>query len=111
MVDFDLFDIISANARANVDDHISTVESFDANRVSVSLYDFSTPGTPALQTSAKACQTRVVGNSPMAFLPVVFGKLADDKSWFDSRDYGDMKLYATQAAAGACKIITQQHII
>jgi len=105
----DIYDIDKAGIDARVDDHIATIEAVDAEQVSVGLYNMTTPGTPAFQTTAQDCDVWAKGNCPHAVVCIPFGDLNDPDSWFPAPDFGDIKLYLTQATANAaCAIILQQ---
>jgi len=105
----DIYDIDEAGIDARVDDHIATIEAVDAEKVSVGLYNMTTPATPAFQTTAKDCDVWAKGNCPHAVVCIPFGDLNDPDSWFPAPDFGDIKLYLTQATANAaCAIILQQ---
>jgi len=104
----DIYDIRKASIDARVDDHIATIESVDAEQVKIGLYDMTSPATPAFQTTAKNCDLFVEGVSPHAVICIPFGELNNPASWFPAPDFGDIKLYCTQKAAGACAIVLQQ---
>lgn len=104
----DIYDIRKASIRCNMDDRIATVEIVDAEKVSNGLYNMSSPATPAFDTTAQVCPVAVEGVAPFATVCIPFGELNTPESWFPAPDFGDIKLYCTQAAAGACAIILQQ---
>jgi len=105
----DIYDTRKAHIRAAVDDHMATVEAIDAEQVQLGLYDFTTPGTPAFQTTDSAIQLVTEGIAPHAMLGVFFGGPDAPEGWFPAPDFGDIKLYATQATANAdCAIVLQQ---
>ncbi len=104
----DLYDIRHADARTTEDDHIAHIEGVDAEQVTNSLYDLTTPGTPALQGTAKAVIVSAYGGSPHAMNGEYFGDPMNPGHWLDSRSFGDIKLIQTQVAAGNVSIILQQ---
>lgn len=105
----DVYDIVKAFINAEVDDHIATIEAVDAEQVSNGLYNLTTPGTPAFQTTAQQCALFVEGNYPCACMILPVGGGNDERDWFDPTRYGSVKLFATQATANAsCALITQQ---
>ncbi|RLI51501.1 MAG: hypothetical protein DRP09_19205 [Candidatus Thorarchaeota archaeon] len=105
----DVYDIQKAHIDARVDDHIATIETVDAEKITNSLYDMSSPATPAFQTTAKQCDLFVEGNYPCACFVLPIGGGNDEKDWFDPTKYGSVKLFCTQATANAaCALITQQ---
>ena len=104
----DLYDIVHANIYTTEDDHIATIEAIDAEKISHSLYDLTTPGTPALQTTAKAVYVSAYGAAPYACLCMPFGDLYTPEDWLDAPSYGSIRLFSTQAVAAACSVILQQ---
>lgn len=106
----DLYDIYEANIRANVDDHIATVETVDAEKVSNQLIDMTSPATPAFETTAKDCLLQVKGLSPMAVMSWPFGDPEVPNEYMDFSRYESAILYLTQAAAGAVKIYIERLI-
>ena len=105
----DIYDIRKAHITSLADDHIATIEAIDAEKVSVGLYDFTSPATPAFQTSAKNCLVDVEGVCPQAMVCHYFGDQNDPDSWLDAKLFKDIKLYCTQATANAsAKIVLVQ---
>lgn len=104
----DIYNIADCLVWTTEDDHIATLEKLDAEQISNSLYDFTTPGTGALQTTAKAVYVKATGLEPYGCVCIPFGCLDEPSDWFRSQDYGDIRLYATQVAVGACSVILQQ---
>jgi len=105
----DIYDIRKAHIDARVDDHIATIETVDAEKITNQLINMTTPGTPAFQTIAQNCDIFVEGVAPHATVGIWFGDPRDPNSWLKAPDFGDIKLKCTQAAAnGACAIILQQ---
>lgn len=105
----DIYDTRKAHIRTTADDHIATIEAIDAEQVQIGLYDLTTPGTPAFQTTAQLSQVVTEGIAPHAMLGVFFGEPDAPEGWFPAPDFGDIKLYATQAQANAdCAIVLQQ---
>ena len=104
----DLYDIRKASIRCNYDDQIATIEGVDAEQVSVGLYNMATVTSPALQTTARVCPVAVEGIAPFGCIVFPFGELNNPESWFDAPSFSDIKLYCTQAVAGACAILLQQ---
>lgn len=107
----DLYNIQDGVVRANVDEHLATLEAIDAESVQAGLYDLSTAATPALQTTDKDLAVTVWGLAPAGIYLLPFGDPNDFDTWLDVRDWSDVKVVCTQAAAGACKILLQQHIV
>jgi len=106
----DLFDIKHANALCTADDHIATVESLDAEQVSLGLYDMTTPGTPALQSTAKGGVLQVRGGMLHSCLAYPFGNPNDPDTYLDVRDYGSVELTCTQGTASAAAAIVLQQL-
>jgi len=105
----DIYNTTTAHIRTTADDHIATIEAIDAEQVQIGLYDLTTPGTPAFQTTAQACWLSTEGITPHAMVGVFFGEPDAPEGWFPAPDFGDVKLYATQATANAdCAIVLQQ---
>ena len=105
----DVYDIVEAHIDARVDDHIATIETVDAEKITNSLYDMSSPATPEFQTTAKNCDLTVEGNYPCGCMALPIGGGNNEKDWFDPTKYGSVKLFCTQATANAaCALITQQ---
>lgn len=104
----DIYDIDDCTIRTTADDHLASIEAIDAEQIQNGLYDLTTPGTPALQTTAKVCFVTAYGSAPYAIYAVPFGDLYDQNDWLDSEKYGDVRLFSTQAVAGACSVILQQ---
>ena len=106
----DIYDIREAHIRANVDDHIATIESVDAEKISNQLIDMSSPATPAFESTAKDCVLQVKGIAPSAVLVWPFGDEEDPGSWADFTPYESAILYLTQAQAGAVKVWVERHM-
>jgi len=105
----DIYDIRKAHIDAREDDHIATIETVDAERITSSLYDMTSPATPAFQATAKKCDIFVEGCAPFACLVLPLPLTDNEREWFDPRQYGSVKLLLTQAKANAsCAVITQQ---
>lgn len=105
----DIYDIKKAHIRTDADDHIATVEAVDAEKVSNGLYDMTTVGTPALQTTAKVCPLDVEGLCPHGMVLLTFGDIRKDSGILPVSDYAKLELYLTQAAAsGAVKLVLAQ---
>lgn len=105
----DLYDIRDAHANPRADDHIVQVEALDAEKVTLGLYIFTGAPSLELQATAKNNLVRAEGLAPFACLAHWFGALNAEDTWFNAPSYGDVKLYLTQAAAGACSVVLQQH--
>jgi len=105
----DLYDIKKAHIRTNEDDHIATIEAIDAEKVSNGLYDLTTPGTPALQGTAKVCPVDVDGLCPHGMVLLTFGDIRKDEGILPVSGYQKLELYLTQAAASAAvKLVLAQ---
>ena len=106
---FDLYNTRNAHIYSQEDDHIATIEDITAERVSLGLYNMTTPATPSLQTVAKICSIDIDGLCPSSFICFPFGNMGEEVAWFEAGLYGDIKLKLTQAAAGAaCEVVLQQ---
>ena len=106
-----IYDIREAHLRANVPDHIAVIESVDAEKISVGLYDMTNPSTPAAETSSKDCVLHVKGLSPYATCVFDFGKADDPGTWANFANNESAILYLTQAQAGAVKVWIERLMI
>jgi hypothetical protein len=105
----DLYDIKSAGILTTEDDHIATVEAIDAEKVSNGLYNLTTPGTPALQATAKGGIAHVRGGQVHACLAYPFGDPNKPDEYLNVKDYGSAELTCTQGtASGAAAVVLQQ---
>jgi len=105
----DIYDIREATIRPGADDHVVTVEGISGEQVSIGLYDLTSPGTPAFQTTAKVSYLTVYGMGPCGAIFVPFGKLEDPDSWLQAQNYERIDMYLTQAAAnGTVEVVVQE---
>ena len=104
----DIYDCRDIRIRTTEDDHIATIEAITAEKGQNGLYDFTTPGTPALQVTAKVCHVVAEGLAPYAIMAIPFGDMMNPDDWFDAPAYGDVKLFLAQAVAAACAVSIQQ---
>lgn len=105
---FDLYSINDVVIRTDEDDELASVEAVDAESVQVQLIEFADPGVGVFETTSKVCFATARGSQPYAHLCVPFGRLNHATDWLQAQNYGDIKLFSTQAAAGACSVILQQ---
>jgi len=97
----DIWDIRDGHIRPNADDHIATIESVDAEKVSIGLYDMTSPATPAFQTSAKQNTLTVLGMCPFGVVGIPFGDINNPDEWLQAQNYERVDIYLTQATANA----------
>jgi len=107
----DLYNIQYASVYAMTDDELATVEAIDAESVQVSLLEYSTPATPTLQTTAHGVMCLAQGLQPYGCLCLPFGDMQNPEDWLRAEDYHDIRLFSTQAAAGACSVVVQQWML
>lgn len=82
------------------DDHITTIEAVDADSVQIGFYDLTTPGTPALQTTAANQVLVNSGFAPHGAMYIPFGNFYNGDV-LKANDYRDIKLKLTQGTASA----------
>jgi len=104
----DIFEPEEVTVRTTEDDHIVTVEAVDQNKVSVGLYDLTTPGTPAFQTTAKSCVCNAEGYMVSGLIGLPFGDLNDPDDWLPAQKQDAIKLKFKALAAFAGDVIIQQ---
>lgn len=97
----DIYDIHDARIFTEADDHIATVEAIDAEKVSNGLYDLTTVGTPALQTTAKACNIYAKGLCPHGMVIVTPQWVSDFGNLLEVAGRRKLQLILTQAQSGA----------
>ena len=100
----DIYDIKEAHIRGNIADHIATIESVDAEKVTNGLIDMTTPATPAAETTAKDCVLHVKGIAPFATHVFDFGDAMNPATYGNFSANESAILYLTQAQAGAIKV-------
>ena len=59
-------------------------------------------------TADFATRADIKGAEPYACLAIPFGRMQEPGDWLKSNNYGDIKLYSTQAVAAACSVVLQQ---
>lgn len=89
--------------------HVAQITGIDAEQLTFGLDVLAATPTIALQTAAQNIGVAIEGLAPFGVLALPFGDLYDPATWLPAPTFGDIKLYSTQAAAGACAIILQQH--
>ena len=104
----DIYNIRDARVRISSTADCAFVAALDAEVVTVAVVDFSTVGTPALQTTEDEVIAVVEGTQPYACLAYAFGSLWNPVDWLDAAQYDDIRLYSTQAVAAACTVVLQQ---
>ena len=104
----DIFEPEEVTIRTTEDDHIATVEGIDSNKVSIGLYDLTTPGTPAFQTSAKSCVCNAEGYMVSGLVGLPFGDLNDPDDWLQAQKQDSIKLKFKALAAFSGDVIIQQ---
>ena len=48
------------------------------------------------------------GHAPHAIVPIPFGLMEDEATWFNPRDYGKLEAVVTEAVAATCSILLEQ---
>jgi len=48
------------------------------------------------------------GHAPYATVPITFGRLDDESTWFNPREYGKIEAIITEAKAATCGIVIEQ---
>ena len=104
----DLYNIRRANVRTKTAQQLAFVETIDAEQLTLGVYDLNAGATIALQASAQIIEADVQGSEPYSLIAIPFGRLTEPTDWLKANHYGDIKLFSTQAAAGACSVILQQ---
>jgi len=105
----DIYDIHDARIFTEADDHIATIESIDAEKFTNGLYDLTTVGTPALQTTAKACVAVVEGLCPHGMVVVTPQHVNDFGNLLDVKGRRKLQLILTQAqASAAVRVVISQ---
>ena len=104
----DIFEPEEVTVRTTEDDHIVTVEAVDQNKVTVGLYDLSSPDTPAFQTTAKSCVCNAEGYMVSGLIGLPFGDLNDPDDWLPAQKQDAIKLKFKALAAFAGDVIIQQ---
>jgi len=104
----DIYDIEEAMIRTTADDTLSIIKAIDAEKITQGLLEYSTPATPTLDTTARPCFVKAWGSAPYGCYAIPFGDIYNPEDWLDPTQYGDIRLYSTQAVAGACAVILQQ---
>jgi len=106
----DLYKVLQASVFTTEDDHIAVLEGVDAEKLSVGLYDLTTPGTPAFQSTAKAVVAAIEGYQPFSCVAMPMGDLDDPDDWWEVGEYGAVTLdiLTTSAGTGAMSIVLQQ---
>ena len=105
----DIYDIKKAHIYTAADDHIATIESVVAEKITNGLYNLTAPATPAFQTETKVCPVAVEGLCPHGLVLLSFNGYEDLREPFDVTKFGKVELILTQAAANAsCKIVLSQ---
>ena len=97
----DIYDIHDARIFCEADDHLATVESVDAEKVTNGLYNLSDPANAAFQTTAKACNLYVKGLCPHGMVIITPQKITDFENLLDVKGRRKLQLILTQAQANA----------
>ncbi|RLG89957.1 MAG: hypothetical protein DRO36_06910 [Candidatus Hecatellales archaeon] len=84
------------------------MEAVDQNKVSIGLYDLTTPSDPALQTSAKTCVCNAEGYMVSGLVGLPFGDLNNPEDWLPAQKQDAIKLKFQAKAAFAGDVIIQQ---
>lgn len=105
----DLYDIRSALARPASADTVVQVAGVDAEQVTINGMTYTTTPTIA-NMSTDSVPVVAEGLAPYACLAIPFGSLQDPDDWFDPTEFGDIRLYATQATASASAAVILQQV-
>ena len=105
----DIYDIKKAHIRTNADDHIATIESVIAEKITNGLLSLSAQATPAFQGVAKVCPIAVEGLCPHGLVLLTFNGYDELREPFDVSKYGKVELILTQAIVNAAvKVVLSQ---
>jgi len=104
----DLYNIRKADVRTKTTRFLPLVVGVDAEQLTLDLYDIGTATDITPETVAGSLEVDVQGSEPYSLICVPFGRPDEPNDWLKANHYGDIKLFSTQAAAGACAVILQQ---
>jgi len=69
------------------------------------IYDLA---TPTADTTDRNYTIMESGHAPHAILPIPFGLLEDESTWFNPKDFGKIEAVLTEAVAATCSIMLEQ---
>lgn len=104
----DLFEIEDASLINVPDLHVATVESIDADQISLGLLVLSTTPSVAKQTTAQTLTCVAEGYCPFGLVAIPFGDLNKPEDWLQANKQDSIKLRFKALTAFAGDVIIQQ---
>jgi len=81
--------------------NMASIDARTIDRVTLQVIDFSTIGTPALETTDDPITIDVLGLGPHFAFALPFGDPDDPETWFNPAGHRTMEMVLTQGGAGA----------
>lgn len=105
----DLYDIKNAHFSVVPALHVAQITGIDAEQLSIGLDVLAVTPTIALQTTEQTLGVMAKGLCPFATLALPIPRVMDPAGLFDPREFGAVKLIASQGTASAAvKVFSQQ---
>jgi len=104
-----LQDVWQAFLRPTADGHMGCVESIDAEKCTIGLYNIPA-ATPAKVTSDELVEVIARGIQPHACWAFMFGPGDDESYFFPAKNYGDIDLVLTCSGSGAAYSVVLQQL-
>ena len=104
----DIYNIKKAHGRTKTTLNFVSITGIDAEQLTLDVYVVVSGVSITSQATEQIVEVEAQGSEPYSLIAVPFGRPDEPNDWLKANHYGDIKLFSTQAAAGACSVILQQ---
>ena len=104
----DVFNIKKADAAPLVTLYLDNIITIAGESITHDAYVIVSGASITTASADFACRADIRGAEPYACIAVPFGRMDEPRDWLQAANFGDIKLFSTQAVAAACSVVLQQ---